>query len=154
MYGRTKALLFRCAGSSFPYHVLPQPLVSVFGDQQRQFQIIRKASNTQFKVCQRKQHIFGLTNAQQNVQLPSNILSPNSHQYMGTSWVSSSGISFYQQKELTKINEDHGCSVPGTHGQKVAMEEVKEQLVDMVNDIHKELDAELLLDSELSQLSK
>ena len=95
-----------------------------------------------------------MKNKQQNVQFRSNLLCPNSHQYTGTAWVSSSGITSYQQKELTKMNEDHGRIVPNISGQKVAMEVVKGQLVDMVNDIHKELDAELLLDSELSQLSK
>ena len=154
MYVRTKSLTLRCAGSLTTKHLLPQPLLDVFGNQQRLFQLIQKAPNTQFLSPQRRQYIFGLTILQQNLQLRSNILSPISHQCTGTSWVSSSGITSNQQKELTKINVDHSRCVKDISGQKLAMEVVKGQLVDMVNDIHKELDAELLLDSELSQLSK
>ena len=154
MYVRTKSLTFRCAGSLTRKHLLLQSLLDVFGNQQRLSQLIRKASNTQFLSPQRRQYIFGFTILQQNLQLRSNILSPNSHQSTGTSWVSSSGITSNQQNELTKMNVNHGRCVKDISGQKVAMEVVKGQLVDMVNDIHKELDAELLLDSELSQLSK
>ena len=53
---------------------------------------------------------------------------------------------------MTKPREETARNTMG--GQKVAMEIVKGQLADMVNDIHTELDAELLSDSELAQLAK
>ena len=55
---------------------------------------------------------------------------------------------------MPKLHDDPqtGRNIAG--GQKVAMEIVQGQLVDMVNDIHTELDAELLSDSELAQLAK
>ena len=148
MYGRTKAFIFRSSLGSSPQKVLPQPLLALFEEQTWLPQIIRNLSHTQFSVPQRKKQIFRIPNKQ---QVRSHLLSPISHQYTGMNWVSSSGITSYQQ-ELTKMNEQHDIS--DVSGQKVAMEVVKRQLVDMVNDIHKELDAELLLDSELSQLSK
>ena len=55
---------------------------------------------------------------------------------------------------MPKLHDDPQTGRNTVGGQKVAMEIVKGQLVDMVNDIHTELDAELLSDSELAQLAK
>lgn len=157
MFGGTKVFMFRSSCGSSPHKVLPHSLLALLEEQPGLPQIIRNVS--QFSVPQRKKQIFRLPNSQQNVQVCSHLLSPHSPQYTGTTWVSSSGITSYQQ-ELTKMNEEHArTSLPDASGQKVAMEIVKRQLVDMVNDIHKELDAELHFsfrdsDSELSQLSK
>jgi hypothetical protein len=157
MFGGTKVFMFRSSCGSSPHKVLPHSLLALLEEQPGLPQIIRNVS--QFSAPQRKKQIFRLPNSQQNVQVCSHLLSPHSPQYTGTTWVSSSGITSYQQ-ELTKMNEEHArTSLPDASGQKVAMEIVKRQLVDMVNDIHKELDAELHFsfrdsDSELSQLSK
>ena len=82
----------------------------------------------------------------------SSLLQPESFQYTSAVSVASSGITSYQQKEMTKPLEETTRNTMSGH--KVAMEIVKKQLADMVNDIHTELDAELLLDSELAQLAK
>ena len=82
------------------------------------------------------------------------MLQPESSQFTSKVSVASSGITSYQQKEMTKPLEDSQSPRNTIGGQKMAMEVVKRQLVDMVDDIHTELDAELLSDSELAQLAK
>ena len=153
MFGGTKSFVFRCSRGSSPHKVLPHSLLALFEEQPGLPQVIRNVSYTQFSTPQRKKQILKLPNSKENAQVRSHLLSPTSHQYTGTTWVSSSGITSYQQ-ELTKMNEEHARTATDASGQKVAMEIVRRELEYMVYDIHKELDAELLLDSELSQLSK
>lgn len=153
MYGQTQTLILRCAGMSQCY-ILPQPFFAVFGEQRCISTIIRKASTSPSGFPPRKQP-FGVKNLRRDEAAKSSaLLWPISHQHNSKLSVASSGITSYQQKELTKPNEDHAHHIPNTRSKTAAMEMVKGQLADMVFDIHKELDAELLSDSELAQLAK
>ena len=156
MNGRTYSLISQHAGKISP-SIIPQPLLAIFGQHQRLENIIsRKASNdVNSSIHQRKRPFKVATNADnKRCGDLSGLLQPVSLQYTNTASVASSGITSYQQKEMPKLHDDPqtGRNIAG--GQKVAMEIVQGQLVDMVNDIHTELDAELLSDSELAQLAK
>ena len=148
MYGRTPAWIFRFVGIP-PVCILPQPFLANFG---KLLNIANKAYTTQ-------KHILPRNQASQikylKLQLleKSELLQPLAHQLMGVTWVAST--TSVQQKELTKVKMDQEHGFPKEDdGKLMAMELVKAQLVDMVKDIHTELDAELLSDSELSHLAK
>ena len=151
MYGRTHTSIFRLTGIS-PQFLLPQPLVARFREQQYLVNITHKAFTTQPRKLAKNQPFRVKYSQQKHVQTRSDMLRPISHQHMGITCVASTVITSFQQKELPKVSIDH--SLPKTDGKRIAMEMVKGQLHDLVKDIHKELDAELLLDSELSQLAK
>ena len=156
MYGRTYPSIFRHTGTSST-SVLPQPLIAIFGEHLRLTSIIsRKASNDIPPIIQKWNKPLKVTSNLENKKSGglSPFLQPASSQLNSRVSVASSGITSYQQKEMTKPLEDSQSPRNTIGGQKMAMEIVKRQLVDMVDDIHTELDAELLSDSELAQLAK
>ena len=154
MFGRTQPLILKNAAALSP-SILPQPLIAIFGENQLLTGIVsRKASKdaTSSITKQNKPLKVASNPESKKCGILSSLLRPESPQYTSTVSVASSGITSYQQKEMTKPREETARNTMG--GQKVAMEIVKSQLADMVNDIHTELDAELLSDSELAQLAK
>ena len=156
MNGRTYSLISQHTGKMSPF-ILPQPLLAKFGEHQRLASIIsRKSSNGVHSSIHQRKRSFKIITYPENKRCGnlSRLLQPVSQQYTNTASVASSGITSYQQKEMPKLQDDPQMGRNTVGGQKVAMEIVKGQLADMVNDIHRELDAELLSDSELAQLAK
>ena len=160
MYGRAQFMVSRCASGTSHLNFLPQPLLAIIGEKNHLQSITQRhnvSSNTSSCLSQNLQNVrsvrYSMNHEQQ--QSSSNFLSPASHQFVDTATVASSSITSYQQKELTKMNEEmHHIDAPKARKGDLIGKVVKGQMEYMVDDIHKELDVELKSDSELSQLAK